>query len=301
MKLEGNKDKTKRRREEDIYIYIKPAAALDKRLLSLSLSLSSSSRSLAFPTFAVTPKLQSCHPYVHILREASSNTQLKGNKNIGGLHIYFQQQQKQESVVKRDHFVFFHRAKKNTFGIFDYVAFFGWMVNADGLAHTFLGKVLSKFAYFWTIEDWKKNSRPHSVTQHSTLLARLLGRCVRIPPACRDSMPKWRETASQNLNKEAPPCHHLPALPLILPVYLSPCCVKRNRRRRENIRLCWNDIANVFLLFFFFWGSFRENLTCCERTISSQVPYTAPHTLSLSFSLSIYVLKKQQTSDPVYR
>ena len=300
MKLEGNKDKTKRRREEDIYIYIKPAAALDKRLLSLSLSLSSSSRSLAFPTFAVTPKLQSCHPYVHILREASSNTQLKGNKNIGGLHIYFQQQQKQESVVKRDHFVFFHRAKKNTFGIFDYVAFFGWMVNADGLAHTFLGKVLSKFAYFWTIEDWKKNSRPHSVTQHSTLLARLLGRCVRIPPACRDSMPKWRETASQNLNKEAP------LSPFARPPPYTPCLFvtllreKKSATSREHPTLLkWH--CECVSIIFFFWGSFRENLTCCERTISSQVPYTAPHTLSLSFSLSIYVLKKQQTSDPVYR
>ena len=289
MKLEGNKDKTKRRREEDIYIYIKPAAALDKRLLSLSLSLSSSSRSLAFPTFAVTPKLQSCHPYVHILREASSNTQLKGNKNIGGLHIYFQQQQKQESVVKRDHFVFFHRAKKNTFGIFDYVAFFGWMVNADGLAHTFLGKVLSKFAYFWTIEDWKKNSRPHSVTQHSTLLARLLGRWVRIPPACRDSMPKWRVKESQNLNKEAPPpCHHLPALPLILPVYLSPCCVKRNRRRRENIRLCWNDIANVFLLFFFSGGLFERTWRAAREPFRPKC-HILPHTHTLSLSLYRYM------------
>ena len=174
------------------------------------------------------------------------------------------------------------------------------MVNADGLAHTFLGKVLSKFAYFWTIEDWKKNSRPHSVTQHSTLLARLLGRCVRIPPACRDSMPKWRETASQNLNKEAP------LSPFARPPPYTPCLFvtllreKKSATSREHPTLLkWH--CECVSIIFFFWGSFRENLTCCERTISSQVPYTAPHTHSLSFSLSIYVLKKQQTSDPVYR
>ena len=191
--------------------------------------------------------------------------------------------------MKRDHFVFFHRAKKNTFGIFDYVAFFGWMVNADGLAHTFLGKVLSKFAYFWTIEDWKKNSRPHSVTQHSTLLARLLGRWVRIPPAeRRDSMPKWRETASQNLNKEAP------LSPFARPPPYTPCLFvtllreKKSATSREHPTLLKWHCECVSIILFFSGGLFERTWRAAREPFRPKC-HILPHTHTLSLSLYRYM------------